>query len=291
MRFINRDFFVLAFFVAFSVQAFATTAGASATWIDSRCRQQTRDAFDLGWRLSSVSQNYPLQCLNTQTMRPIKILLHSNQEMQFANFYHEGQYWIAHWNKNSNRPKVQYYGIHFDSGIKFITAGHTELHFSFPQGLELTSQTTGEHKTTKDVIISWQAVFPRGISYDLITGIQPNFGLAGRVLSLEARIPENILPDGTLRPTDVYDLHLTSTESAFLFQESLRESDYVSFDHFYLTLNLNCTSMLFDLLDHVLQTMEPQRLQGVPRFKTEISVDPIIGAGHRALLARGLISN
>lgn len=261
-----------------------------ATKVDDSCRQQRKDSFDLGWRFGRVSQSYAGRCLDTQTMRPAKILVNSRSEMQFANFYHEGQYWIAKWNKNLNRPKVQYFGVHFDSGIAFIKAGHTELHFIFPKSIELVSQTTGEHKSTRNVVITWQAVFPPEVEYNLMIGLQPNFALAGRVLSLDARIPENILPDGTSRPIDVYDLNLTSTESAFLFQESVRESDYLAFKHFYLTLDLNCTSMLFDLVDEVLTMMDPKRMIRVARFKTNISADPILGPGHDALIVRRLIT-
>ena len=291
MRKNNLSSFVVLALVAMVSSAKAETFDISthATDVDPACRQQHNDPFDLGWRLSKKSEAFPLVCLSTLTMRPVQILGDSRTTMRFANFYHKGLYWTASWNKQTNRPKVQFYNVHFDSGVAFVIAGHTELQFAFPEDIDLVSQTTGEHQTTRNVVISWEAVFPKGVAYNLVMGIAPSYGLAGRVLSLETRVPENILPDGSLRQTDVYDLSLTSAEGAFLFQESVRESSGLGFSQFYETIAKNCTSQLFDILDAVLQTMDPKRLVGVGPFQTEVVLDPIIKPSREALISRGLI--
>lgn len=260
-----------------------------ATVIDPSCRQQTRDSFDLGWRFTENSRKYAGQCVESRMKRPIKILKDTAEEMEFANVLHRGRYWIAHWNKNKNRPRVQYLAVHFDSGVPLVTAGHTELHFIFPKAIELVSQTTGEKASLQNLVLAWEANMPPKTSFNIVFGLVPDDAIAGRVISLESRIPENILPDGSLRRTEIYNLHLSDAEGAAILHESLRTSDRLGYSRFYRTLGPNCTSELFDVVDEVLRVTKKGRMASVMPFQTLPVPDPIIGPGHAALIERGLI--
>jgi hypothetical protein len=263
----------------------------SATTIDFSCRQDRQDKGDLGWRLSKASQKYANQCLNTKSVRPIKKVSETSQELVFQNFYHKGRYWVAKWTK-SDSVKVRYLGVHFDVGIPLVKPAHTELRFQFRRGLELTPQVPEEGLSSvvvKDVIISWEAVFPKGVSYDFMTGINPNYALAGRFVSLEARFGENFIPGQKPRQIDQYTLSLNDQEATALFQFSLDRSHKMGLQSSYLTLANNCTDLLFATIDQVLVQVRKDTVTTQWPFRTELSPNPILAPAHRALVARRLI--
>lgn len=264
-------------------------ATESATTIDSSCRQDRQDIGDKGWRLSAESQKYRGQCLTTKSVRPVVKVSETSQQLVFQNFYHQGRYWTARWDK-ADTVKVRYLGVHFDVAIPLVKPAHTELRFSFRRGLQLTSQDSvksGPVVIVKDVIISWEAVFPHDVSYDFMTGTKPNYGLAGRVLSLQARIPENFVPGEKLRQVDQYELDFSAKEAAALFRFSIDRSHSMGLRYFYSTLRQNCTDMMFANIDQVLRQMRGQNPQA---FRTPPTPDPIIGPAHRALVYRKLIT-
>lgn len=265
------------------------SSSLQSTVVDPSCRLRPDDPFDLGWRFTSNSHRYSGQCVESRAKRPIQILQDGPDGMQFANVLRHGRYWTATWNKNNNRPRVQFFSVHFDAGVPLVTAGHTELHFIFPEPLELVSQTSGERAQLQNLVVAWEANLPVKTGFNVLAGLMPNDAIAGRVVSLESRIPENILPSGQLRQTDIYNLRLTSREGAALFMASLRASHELGYSHFYRTLGPNCTSQLFDVMDGVLATTQKEKMSGVARFKTLPSADPIIGPGRAALVERGLI--
>jgi hypothetical protein len=261
-----------------------------AVVIDSKCRQDRHDKFDLGWRFTENSKDFAGKCVNTTSVRALVMLPTSEEDhLRFANFYHDGKYWEADWSE-ADAPEVQYFGVHFNSGVPFVTAGHTELHFFFPQGLKLISQNSSETAVIQNAVISWEATYPNGEEYNLFTGIQDNFALTGRLKSLEATVKEQTLPDGTMRVVDVYDLSLSKREASTLFKDSVIESEALGPYEFYLTLGRNCTSMLFDTIDAALKLSRPALMKDVSPFVTSADNNPIIGPSYNALLARKLIN-
>ncbi|MFN7730075.1 MAG: DUF4105 domain-containing protein [Bdellovibrio sp.] len=268
----------------------STTAFATATVIDPQCQQQRQDQFDRGWRIGPESVEYGGLCVNTKSVRPIEILAENAESIEFANFYHAGRYWKARWSK-SDLPTVQYLGVHFDVGIPLVKPAHTELRFRFAQGLRLSSQRKDQSGTEKrlvlkEVIVSWEAQFPENVSYSFLKGLQKNYPVAGRVLSLPARITEHFVPGKKLRQVDQYQLALSRREGAAVFLNSLRQSNQMRLSEYYGTLQKNCTDLLFTTLDVVLA--QYRGLQVRP-FQTVMGPDPILGPGRQALEERGLI--
>lgn len=273
---------VMTFFLAASVSAGAQT---SAVLVDSACKKSRTDSYDRGWRISADSHSFANQCVKASSVRPAIIERHDEGSVSFANFYHRGKFWKARWSK-ADQPAVRFLVVHFASGVPGVRAAHTELRFFFPKGLELTSHVGNERAVVKDVIMSWEAVFTDTGKYSFLAGLKDNYPIAGRFLSLQARVPENFPAGTTPRRVDQFDLNLSKAEGAALFADLLRESHRRGYRSFYNTLSMNCTTQLFDGIDRVLAASSGQ---SSGRFRTILSPDPIVGPSVRALSLRRLI--
>lgn len=277
---------IVLFSALFSIICFADTKLASNA--DSSCRQNPKDPMDKGWRLTDNDVKFPRQCLDTSSIRPIVIVEKTAQHVRFENFYDQGQYWTAEWD-TSDQPEIHYAGVHFSTGVPFVVAGHTELRFLFTKGLSLVSQETGAQEIINDVIVSWHGGLPVGVAYDVFTGVDPNYALAGRVVSRASRYAEEINPDGSHLQVDEYKLAMTPEQATLVFAHSLGYIDSLALKTFYLTLLTNCTTQLFNIVDEVLMQTDPETYPYVEPYRTLPIPDPVLGPAHNGLIRRFLI--
>lgn len=269
----------------------STTAWASgiATVPDPSCRKNRADSFDEGWRFTRSSHKFADQCLDVTTRRAVRVLSDGKQTLEFANFYHQRRFWVASWDKH-DFPSLKFSIVYFESGVPGVQAAHTELRFHFKQGLLLTAQTDSKRTRVKDVVVDWEATFPPGFSFDFMDGFTHNQAFVGRVLSLSARTPENIISPGVIRKIRAYDINLKPAIVARLFWQSIYQSHFKGSTEFYNIISNNCTTELFLVGDYVLRQTDPARMNGVKPFHVGTFLDPIAGPSRKALIKRRLIS-
>lgn len=274
--------------VMFSGLAYANSRHDPATIVDPSCRQNVHDQYDLGWRLTRRSVLYAGQCVSTTSRRPITILEEGQDKLIFANFYHHRKYWTAHWDKG-DIPKVSFLTVYFDVGVPLMIAAHTELRFKFPKGLRLYSQVSGEVKVVKDISFDWESGVTEESGLSVLVGFGRNLPLVGRALSIQSRISENLVGDRLMQPIYEYKLPISAKSRKLLFLTSLKTANALALSTFFNTLDNNCTTQQFDILDSVLKSVNPARYSGIRPFRTNETLDPIAGPSRIALIRRGLI--
>lgn len=251
-----------------------------AARVDASCIEDKNDPADLGWRLTENSLLYPNQCINSVRFRPILNFKMDQATASFDNYHHDNTYWKATVPVKKGSVKKVYFHILRFPVLESIIAAHTQLRFVLEKDavqLERNGQTTSHD----DVLISYEAGFPKEVSYNFAAGGIPAYASLVKVMSTVQKQNDN-----SKNPLEQYELDLTEEERTQLFRDALNFSSNLGMEQFYNTLRPNCTTAAFDLID------------GLPRFKgqykpflTALSVtDPIAGPSIEALLQRKLIS-
>jgi hypothetical protein len=248
-----------------------------------QCVLDAQDSNDLGPRMSSGP--YVGQCMDTSAKRAIKIESEDPSAMVFSNFYHAGQFWQARIEKSAIASVI--FQIEKFPAPLNVTAAHTQLRFVLAEGkkVQLTSQS-GPAKTdaVDSFVASYEYIAPKGIPFDVVKGEFNNFNIVGRVISYTTRLNEQVVLNRD--PVTEYTLTLTAAQASAVALSALRESDRIAYDHAYNTLDFNCTTEAFAVLDQSIDYGHwvPKFVVGIPNV-----MDPVTLSSLLALRIRGLL--
>lgn len=257
------------------------TAKANAAAIDARCQTDPLDPFDRGFVLTDESLSYKNQCINGARFRPIQNYSNQGTQATFANYMHQGRFWQARVPLAAESIEKVYFQVMKFPVVEGIIAAHAQIRFTFksPAAVQLTGQgALGGEASSGDILISFEAGFPKDVNYNFARGGLNNYALVAKVMST--------LQKHTESPTAIeqFELKLSAAEKAQLLSRLLGYASELGMRSFYNTLRPNCTTEVFDKID------ELARFKGKFRpFMTVISADPIAGPSLKALMKRGLI--
>jgi Domain of unknown function (DUF4105) len=281
-RILQSSFLMLGLLpsLAFSLQANAQEGSVSKIMaeVDSRCAQSS-DPQEAPYRFTSLSGKFSGQCADTNRFRAIQNLKIENGVAVLNNYHHDNDFWQAQFSiEPSNLDAVYFHVVRFPI-LGIVEAAHTQIRFKLKNPVQLKSQTdASKTTTTKEVLVSFEAVRPKDQAYNFALGALENYALVGRVTSAKQRIAESEAP------MEQYELDITQDEKALLLKNTLTHAEQIGIKYTYNTLRPNCTTEVFDLLDSL------PRLQGkYPQFLTVISNDPVAQPAIDALKARQLL--
>lgn len=240
------------------------------------------DPYSIQYQFTEGSKKFAGQIIETDRFRHPVVIKETKEHIEFANYLHDGKYWIARLNKSAQVDRTYFHVVRF-AAVPGVTAAHTQYRVIFKPGseVELRSQTGGsEVEKVNDVVISYEASRPAGIPYSFVEGIRDNYAIVARALSGQQRVSESLE-----NSTEQYELNLQSHESMELLLSSIIKGDQDRFSRFYNTLLPNCTTEVFTRLDE-LSTRKHLKFE---KFLTVLSNDPIAGPSLRDLKVRGLL--
>ena len=274
-----------------AVASFGASSGASV--IDPTCKQNELDPYDLGWRITDASRAARQVCVDGTRMRTGIVVSTTGpaeaQEIEVANFLYQGKFWVARVNLDDVR-ELGFVMVHFRKGIPKVDLAHTQLRVHMNRGVDLRDQITGELAgPVNDFIISWETVFPKGLNFNLLTTIAPNYPIAGRVLATETTLRENFRV-GYLRRMDEYSLNLSKDEMKSIIAKNFELMNERGLSRFYRLLSNNCVTTMFEIMDTVFQTTRPEMMKTAKPYHVKWNFDPVVGPAAVSMEARGLHS-
>ncbi|BAI92486.1 hypothetical protein NIES39_L03290 [Arthrospira platensis NIES-39] len=230
---------------------------ARPTLPDANCRCDVNDRFDPQAKMpQGIHQG---KCINSCHQRSLRRLSAAEaaeygiepQAIAVANVSHQNQFWVAQILPNSV-AEVIYQLENFPSPIP---AAHTQLRFRFSPGSEvlLIPQIPGSHQSPvklQDLIFSVEAVAVVGGNFDLVAGFFDNFAIAYRLVSLESRVQRMIIEDG--HQVQQIQLNLTPAQKNQLLLNAITKSQQAGLTQMYNTLNRNCTTEVFRIIDQTI---------------------------------------
>jgi hypothetical protein len=225
-----------------------------------------------------VSGPYYGQCLDLNDKLPVTYLSATDGVFTVANFYHDKHFWIAKIKKSSIQSVV-FQIVEFPAGI--MRAAHTQ--FKFVTGpIQLERETANGKKTytiVRNFVTSYEYIAPVGIDYEPVEGTFNYFGIVGRVMSEATSIADQ-------QGRRIYGptLQLQPAFVSVLAYAAFEESRALALTSTYNTVELNCTTEIFKVLDDALTYRS-----AVTTFHVGISLDPVVGPSLQALMERGLI--
>ena len=252
---------------------------AQSTRQDSTCQLDAADVADLGFRFTEASLRYKDLCVDSVRFRPILDLTTTVSTTTFANFQHEGQYWTAQVPTAPELIEKVYFQVLKFPVIQGVVAAHTQIRFVLndlaPVQLSQTGRATN---TSRDILISFEAAFPKDVTYNFALGGLNNYALMAKVMSTLQK------HNDSGAAIEQFELLLTPEEKSQLLKNLLTYSHQLGIKDFYNTARPNCTTEVFDQIDQL------PRFKGQHRpFLTVLSLDPIAGPSLKALGKRALI--
>lgn len=244
---------------------------------DDSCKQ-TNDPFEVAYKFTSASEKHSGECIDSLRFRAIQNLKIENGVATFNNYQHQNEYWSAKLNLSAaNVDQVLFQIVRFPI-MSVVQAAHIQIRFKLKSDVELAHQLDGRKTKTSDVLISFEASRPKGVSYNFALGVMENYALIGKVASTEQK-----KLDGT-DPFEQYELGLSPEEKSQLLQITLTRAFTTGNSSFYSTLRPNCATEVFDSIDTL-----PRFKGKIRNFLTVISNDPVAKPSIAALQTRGIL--
>lgn len=254
------------------------------------CISRPYDPFDLGQTMPSGK--YKGKCIDTSKKRPAIVLSDNSERTVIANFLHQGKWWIAAIPR-VGVERVIFQIEKFPTGVPFIVAAHTQIRFEMKPGaeIELLAQDLNQSETPRtkvsNLVFSMEYAAPQGVEYDIFHGEFNEYASVERILSEATRGSEQILHDKN--PVEQYPLIMSTAEANRILHNAVLRSDQIGLQKMYNTLDFNCTTEAFDIIDAGMDY--PESLE-VRKFRINILnfLDPVDGPSIAALKERELIS-
>ena len=248
--------------------ATASSQGATEltlpTYIQDTCIIDANDPFEPNLKM----QSGPMKgyCINPLKRRSAQIL--SNEQaakyfeikadhMVIANFRHQEKFWVAQIPIKQVKNvilQVQYFPL---QGISFVEIAHTQLRFDMMENfkVELVEQsqapgTTPQRLSLSRMLFSVENIGPYGEAFDAMKGFKGYYNIAYRAVSLDDKYDWMVRVLG--HEVKQMPLNLSSKDSGRLLERALNEADYWSTSRGYHTLNPNCATELFVIIDEVM---------------------------------------
>jgi hypothetical protein len=268
------------------------TVFLSVAHADPRCVVDPTDPYDPGVVMTKGSHKG--ECMDASEERAPVILSQSATQITFANFWHDGHFWIATIPLNGFERGI-FQTEYFSSDIPLIKPAHVQMRFQMRKDAPVVlipqaGKDQGLAPTTvSNLFLSVEYMAPKGVDYDLIPGELKDYKIAYTFFSDEALIDFMHEDDASGDGPDVfnqYQLKLSPAQLGQVFHEAVNEGNYFQYDHSYDTLIRNCATQLFQVLDRSLTYAVP-----VDKFKISIFniLDPVAKPALDALTERLLI--
>lgn len=228
-------------------------AHGPATQVELSCHQNSLDPYEPA--LVFARGHNKGKCLDVSYKRSI-VALPSEAEgkLTFANFYHEGKFWIASLDPAASSELI--YEI-VDFPDTHLVA-HTEVRIRFPEGQEVElreqavpPEATPQMRRIREIAFSIEAVTPTdGEGYGLISGVENHFGVAYRFLSMHDMYERAWLKDK--RHTRQYRLRVDVAGREHILRNFVKMATERGMNDFYNTFSHSCTTELFWAFDQSL---------------------------------------
>jgi hypothetical protein len=166
-----------------------------------------------------------------------------------VNFSHDHQFMLA----EIPVDKIQNVVFQLERFNPKWIAAHTQLRFDFSEPVILKSQYNGKMELgqIRSIVFSTEAILRiNGPKFDLIPGVFDNFGAVYRLVSLDQKYQDVVIEEKN--PVEQFDLNLSSKQAQDLFKIILSRHSSKDVKHVYNTVGLNCTNVLFQDLDQLL---------------------------------------
>ena len=189
------------------------------------------------------------ECLNTTEQRNLNLIeVKEDRSLVIANFYHKGKYWKAEIPSGDIFKRailqVEYFPPEW-------IAAHTQIRFDLEEGqaIKLTGQNEtnlGETEEIDSFVFSFEAIKAvDSISYDLIKGMQDNFGLTVRMFSTLESYKKIVLKQK--HKNQQIELNYNKVELKKLFDYYVsRGQKNINQNEMYHTVYSNCTTEIYE---------------------------------------------
>lgn len=272
---------LLSLTLLISSLSLADTNSNSLAGIDDLSCAISDSQFEVPTIISTSSKQFSGQCIDSKRFRPAVITSKNKTTLTFENYLHENKYWTAKLSQTAEVESVYVQIIKFNI-ISGVTAAHVQLRAKFSAGSEIKLSSGSEEILVNDIVVSFEAARPKGVSYNFALGVVDNYLLVGRIASGAQRLSEYSKEN----QTEQYLLDLDKNDRLELLMSALQLSNDSKMKRFYNTLKPNCTTEIFDLIDR----LPSQELKGSEPFLTMISNDPVAGPTLDGLQERNLLT-
>jgi hypothetical protein len=257
--------------LSFALVIATTSASASVaggpplqppTFVEGTCIHDAGDPFEPNFKVPDG----PMKglCVSPVQRRSAKILTDEEAAPYFqkipgtiviANFAHLGKFWLAQIPVEKAKQvilQVQYFPL---KGMSFIEIAHTQLRFEFEDGatINLVSQSrtdTPARLQLKRLLFSVENIGPYGEAFDAVKGLKGYYQIAYRAVSLDDKYQWMVAKQG--HTVKQFLLNLSPANTSRLLNRALAEADHWGYTQKYHTLNPNCVTELFRMIDDVL---------------------------------------
>jgi hypothetical protein len=217
------------------------------------CAVDPRDPFESRKRLERGVEAGA--CFDAREKRGVRVLgrfeTGAGRVVRIANLYHRGRFWVA------DVPVEAVEGAtmlveHFPAPVP---AAHTMIRVDFDPARPVRMATQSgsvepvETASIKGIALSVEAGGGENFKYDLVRGMRQDFVAVHRVTSLEEKVRWTGEVQG--HRVEQLPMRLDRGESAGLLERYFDKSEAADANFVYHTLNANCTTELFAVLDDV----------------------------------------
>jgi hypothetical protein len=167
-----------------------------------------------------------------------------------ANVTHNKTFWIGAFPKDNGIESLEFMLERFKP--RWLAA-HSMLAVRFEQPITLFPQNNlkTEPLQIRSLVLSIDAVpLKNGPSYDLLSALQDNFGVATRLESIDDRIHSGVRL--SKNPIERYALNFTAEERLFFWHALIEELHDPEMSIVYHLIHRNCMNLLFKGVDRVL---------------------------------------
>ena len=188
-------------------------------------------------------------------------------ELAFANFSHEGKFWVAMVPPNAVKD-IDMMLEHFPA---IVPAAHSMLRFRLKDGQEarLVPQTEGSDdkpRVLKDLVLSIEATAPKNFKYGLVDGLFNNFAAAYRMESVQDRAAHT---KNNGHRVEQIPLKFSEQEKQRILKEAITTSHQRGLKTNYNTIASNCTNEAMHIIDRGVGNKVPVQVHVSRALTTE----------------------
>jgi len=230
-------------------------SGTSQSLIPANCVFDAKDPFEPHTRLPKGDNKG--ECYETRKARSLVRLnpqqatrygIFSMVDLVVANVSHKGKFYVA--SIPLEGLKAAIFQLEYFPAV--VPAGHTQLRLQFEDSkpVTLVSQSAAEPRTevtVTDLVMSIEALGQPGYKYDVIKGMDDQFGAVYRLTSLEEKYDHMVRKQS--HRVEQWKLNLSKQELKTVVRNYIAKSESVGMNLMYHTIKLNCTNELMAAID------------------------------------------
>ena len=165
-----------------------------------------------------------------------------------ANISHKGGYYVGHIPLAGLKNAI----FHLEYFPAVVPAGHTQLRLQFDEKMPVTLVSQSKAGPTKvervtDLVMSVEAIGQPGYQYDIIKGMDDQFGAVYRLTSLEEKYDHMVRKQD--HRVEQWKLNVSQEELRTILEKYVAKSEERSMNFMYHTIKLNCTNEIVAAID------------------------------------------